>query len=445
MFLHLPFGYFPDVHGGTEVYVAALCRALNALGHDSRVAAPGSGLARYKQDGVEVYRYPVDQNATDTDRNGPGDPLAADHVGRLLDELEPDVVHLHALTSGVSLRVLREARQRGIKTVLTYHTPTVSCARGTLLHMGQSVCDGVLDERRCTACSLNGLGLGRAVSDRIARVPRWVGRAVSVAGRQARWITALRRREMVSVRHQAIRAVFAEVDWVIVLCDWTAELLHANGLATGKTEIVRHALPHRMDQDLPAQTPVPAKFTHDEPLRLIYLGRIAPEKGVDVIVQAISMLPAETPVKLDIFGLRQDDGAHVQKVIRDASADERIQLHDPVAPEAVTALLRQYHLLMVPSQWLETGPFVVLEGLSAGTPVMGCALGGVEERLRGGGGWLIDEYTRPGAWAEKLRRLVDRPGRIAVAREEITPPDEFDVVAKQHAQLYQTLHTGKQS
>ena len=70
----------------------------------------------------------------DTDQNGEGDPSAAEQMGRIFEQEQPDIVHLHALTSGVSLRVLREARRRGIKTVLTYHTPTVSCVRGTLMY-----------------------------------------------------------------------------------------------------------------------------------------------------------------------------------------------------------------------------------------------------------------------------------------------------------------------
>ena len=38
--LHVPFGYYPDPVGGTEVYVAELASALRRLGIDSAVAAP---------------------------------------------------------------------------------------------------------------------------------------------------------------------------------------------------------------------------------------------------------------------------------------------------------------------------------------------------------------------------------------------------------------------
>ena len=54
--------YHPDSVGGTELYVAALARALRAEGHDVCIAAPEPGAAAprtYEYDGCEVFRYPI--------------------------------------------------------------------------------------------------------------------------------------------------------------------------------------------------------------------------------------------------------------------------------------------------------------------------------------------------------------------------------------------------
>jgi hypothetical protein len=67
---------------------------------------------------------------------GEGDQTAAREFAKILDEERPDVGHLHAFTRGVSLRMARKAKRRGVKVVFTYHTPTVSCQRGTLMHWG---------------------------------------------------------------------------------------------------------------------------------------------------------------------------------------------------------------------------------------------------------------------------------------------------------------------
>ena len=54
--------YFPDSLGGTEVYVAGLCRRLRDAGQDVLVAAPDPAAAverSYEHDGIPVYRYPI--------------------------------------------------------------------------------------------------------------------------------------------------------------------------------------------------------------------------------------------------------------------------------------------------------------------------------------------------------------------------------------------------
>ena len=438
--LHIPFGYFPDVCGGTEVYVFALSRELTELGHQVSVAAPGKRLEQYIYEGLRVFRYPVNSDASDSSRHGPGDPQAAVHFGSILDQERPDVVHLHALTTGVSLLVLREATKRNIRTVLTYHTPTVSCVQGTLLYKGQDICDGVMDKSRCTACSLYCLGLPESVSAGLAHVPEWFGRLVARSGIRGRWLTALRRKEMVGLRHETVHKVFAEVDHVIALCDWTEKLLLRNQLGVGKTSVIRHGLPHKVKK-LPAQQiDVPDAFSEKEPLRLLYLGRISPEKGVDIIVNAMTALPADVSVTLDIFGLLQDEGKFVKGVIRQIENDSRLTLHPPVSPDEIIPLMRGFHVLLVPSQWLETGPFVVLEALSSKTPVVCSRLGGIGEQIKDGvSGLLLDDYKHSSAWQSAFIKLVRDPALISSLRNSIDAPQGFDVVAGSHDSVYRRL------
>src|SRR5262249_4267668 len=55
--VHVPFGFFPDPVGGTEVYVRGLARGLRALGVVSFVAAPGDRDTTYDHNGLMVRRF----------------------------------------------------------------------------------------------------------------------------------------------------------------------------------------------------------------------------------------------------------------------------------------------------------------------------------------------------------------------------------------------------
>jgi hypothetical protein len=50
--LHVPYTFFPDACGGTEVYVRGLAQRLAAHGFLSAVAAPGVETSEYLNDGL---------------------------------------------------------------------------------------------------------------------------------------------------------------------------------------------------------------------------------------------------------------------------------------------------------------------------------------------------------------------------------------------------------
>ena len=59
--LHVPYTFFPDACGGTEVYVRGLAQRLASRGYLSAVAAPGVEPSEYVNDGLPVYRFATDR------------------------------------------------------------------------------------------------------------------------------------------------------------------------------------------------------------------------------------------------------------------------------------------------------------------------------------------------------------------------------------------------
>jgi glycosyltransferase involved in cell wall biosynthesis len=436
--VHVPFCFYPDPVGGTEIYVGSLARQLQILGIEAIIAAPTSaGLETYEHEGLRVSRFPVSRESSRmlTELYGAGDPHAPSHFGRILDQEKPDVVHLHAFTRGVSLLLAQEVKRRGIKLVFTYHTPTVSCQRGTLLRYGSEVCDGLLDRRLCTRCTLQGLGLNGLRGKMLSAIPPRVGKLLETAHLEGSMWTALRMSQLIELRHAAFRELMQQSDAVIALCGWVKDLLLINRVAPEKITLSRHGLPHDVDHSTTNNLSI-----NERPLRIAFLGRLDPSKGPDILVQAVRSQP-DLDVKLDIYGITQGSEGDVffAELKRLAENDSRISFFPALPGERVVAALRNYHLLAAPSRGLETGPLVVLEAFAAGIPVIGSNLGGITELVADGINGVLVNDDSPQTWAKQLEHLAHDRRRFSALTNAVQQPRSMRDVAVEMLTLYRRL------
>lgn len=431
--LHIPQLFFPDPVGGAELFVDRLARALEAHGVRSVIAAPAARAGAYEHDGVPVRRFPVAPTLDLNDLYGAGDPVAARAVGQLMDTEHPALIHLHAVTPAISLRLVREAARRRLPVILTYHAPMTSCQRGTLLRWGHELCDGRLDLDRCTACTLHHLGVPRPAADLLGRVPVTVGRVLGAAGAQGGAWTALRLRALMAPRLSALQALFQEVTHAVAVCQWVHELLERLGVPPARRSLCRYGVPRAAVPQPPARA--------REPLRLAMLGRFHPTKGFHLVVDALRRAPA-LPIVLDLYGLPtlETHPPYLQSLRTLAAGDRRITFHPTIPSTDAVARLAAYDAAAVPSQWLETGPLVVLEAFAAGVPVVGSRRGGIAELVTDGAdGLLVEPPESVAAWGAALARLCEDPALLPRLRAGIQPVRTMATVAAETAALYRRL------
>jgi glycosyltransferase involved in cell wall biosynthesis len=432
--LHVPYSYYPDPPGGTEIYVEGLAEWQRTLGCDVAVAAPGERADRYERAGYPVWRFAVSKNLGLRELYGEGDLAAAEAFGAIMDSFHPDVVHLHAMTSAVSVALAAQISRRRVPFVFNFHTPTVSCIRGTLVRGGTEICDGLLDHGTCTACVLQGKGVSGTLASLLTRLPISASRAIGDAGFSGGLWTALRMPELVALRIQMFRRMMDQAERVVALCDWTRELLLLNDVPPAKVSLCRQGI-NWDSRESAGGTNAKGQV----PLRFAFLGRLDSTKGVHVIVEAMRRgLPAE----LDLYCVRQGDpGNQYATQVRNLIGDDpRIRLLPPLSSASVVATLRNYDALLVPSQLLETGPLVVLEAFAAGTPVIGSGLGGIAELVTDEfDGLLIGSYSSPAAWTAAFERLCAKPELLGSLRSGIRPPRHSRQVALDMMPLYEAL------
>jgi glycosyltransferase involved in cell wall biosynthesis len=433
LILQVPFTFFPEASGGTEIYVLELARELAIRGYRSAIAAPGQMAADYVHDNVAVYRFPIDPQQDIRHAYGMPDEVAAAGFERLLGKLQPDVVHLHARTAAVSERLVDIGHEAGSRVVLTYHTPTVSCSRGTMLLFGKEPCDGVLEYRRCIACALAAHGAPKALSHILASLPNGLRRAFADSSLRAPF-SALRLPGLIADAQDGVRRLLAKVDAVVAVSGWVRDLLLHNGVPAEKVLLSRQGV----GGEAFCKTLAPVQRGLD-PVTIAYLGRLDPTKGADLLVDAMALEP-NIDVRLDFYFVRQPGSEReFKKIEAQARRDRRVFFFPAVPPDRVPQTMAKYDFIAVPSRWLETGPLVVLEAFSAGVPIIGANRGGIAELVQDGVNGLLFEADSPRSLADALKKVATNPTLLEALRDNVRPPRRIAAAVEDMLALYDRL------
>ena len=413
------------------MYVRGLAQRLASHGYPSAVAAPGIGPSEYFNDGLPVYRFATDQRRRLELAYGFPDEVAAEGFRHILRKTRPHIVHLHARTSAISERLVDAAHDAGAAVVFTYHTPTVSCARGTMMLFGQQPCDGIIEAKRCTACALSALGIPKSIARVVAGAPN----AFAVGANDRELLSFLRIPSLIASGRRRFDEFICKVDHVVAVCQWVREVLERNGVPPDRITLSRQGLSQTvLDQ--------PARTARDRsgPLRIAYFGRTDGAKGPDLLARALKIIP-KTPVQIDIYAVRQAAGPDqvYDWLAAQAQLDSRVALRTAVEPDEVISVMAGYDLIAVPSRCLETGPLVVLEAFAAGVPVLGADLGGIAELVRNG----IDGFLVPpddaAALSAAIAKFEENPHLICEMRCRITTPRSMEAVVDDMAAVYSAV------
>lgn len=149
-----------------------------------------------------------------------------------------------------------------------------------------------------------------------------------------------------------------------------------------------------------------------EPLRAIFVGRMIPQKGPDILLRAAAMLERDD-IEIVLVGSRGFDRqaalSPYEQQLRDLAELCRVPVRfEPFVPrEELPALLRGADIMVVPSRWREPSGLTVGEGLASGLPIIAHRVGGIPEVL-GSAGMLV-ENDNPSGLASALSTLAEDP------------------------------------
>jgi glycosyltransferase involved in cell wall biosynthesis len=373
--------YEPDFLGGGERVVQTLAGGLVAAGHEVVVvstAASGNTSSAYVR-GVKVYYVGIRNvywHLNDQTKRPALKPLwhlidtynliMAHEVGRILDIEKPALVHTHGL-DGFSVAVWGQIKSRGLACVHTTHTYYLLCPRASMYRDGAN-CRGW-----CWDCRLYGM-------------PR--------------------------------RGPSAVVDAAIGVSQFVLQR-HLDFGFFGRAR-VRRAIhnSHSVTDVLSTGESAPSPK-----LRIGYLGRLHPTKGIELLIQAAASFDGECELRIGGTG----SSSYEQQLRKQAAGiDARFEGFVDSGQ-----FLADLDVLVVPSLWNEPFGLVVAEAFAQGVPVIGSMRGAIPELIEDGVTGFLFEPGRPESLDAAIGRFVSDRGLAQKMRAK--------VLAKSHDFLPQRM------
>jgi len=117
--------------------------------------------------------------------------------------------------------------------------------------------------------------------------------------------------------------------------------------------------------------------------QIFFVGRISPEKGLDVLLQAVNMLKSTDWTLVVAGGIDSDYAQSLIKSIPMAIR-EKIRFDGFVSQQQVKTRIIESRFVVIPSVWYENMPNVVLEAMALGRPVIASRLGSLKEMIMHG-------------------------------------------------------------
>lgn len=299
---------------------------------------------------------------------------------QLLEYFHPDVVHIQHLDQHVSYSILPVIKKMSIPIVWTLHIYSPICINHNLM-----------DERTGEICESCRPSRFYQATRRRCKRGRFLPSLLGSVGQYFNYL--MRFREL--------------VDAFLCPSDFVRNKFLDFGFPGDRLHTVRNFIDIREFELQPSA----AGYG-------LFLGRLVREKGGDLLVKALG----GTDIPFKIVG----DGPEMQTLRNSAELAglRTLEFTGYKTGEGLSKILDGASFVVVPSQWYDVAPLVILEALAHGKPVIGSRIGGIPELIEDGETGFLFDPASPVDLRQKMLRLHSNPelvrdmGRKAKANVE---------------------------
>ena len=369
--------YPPHFVGGAELIAHQHAKALIAIGHEVEVFAgetqPFGAHHEIRHDvldGVPVHRISMLPKDYQSDFINFSHPAIESHFRRVLEAFRPDVFHAHNLI-GLSVSLPHLARQAGCAIVVTLHDHWGYCFKNTIIKEGLRIC---VDFTGCAEC--------------MATIDDGAARAIPIR-----------------LRKDFFALMLSDVDAFVSPSRYLANSYLKAGFPPEKLQVLWNGI------DLARFRKVRREPSPGE-LRFTYVGILAHHKGVATLMVALSHLPPDSRVRVNIVGDGPERAAF-EEILRVNGCADRVRFWGRVDSSEIEKVYAQTDVLILPSIWPENQPVSITEAMSCRIPAIVSAMGGMAELVEDGVSGDAYPAGDAQALADCMLRYADDPTRAS--------------------------------
>jgi len=395
--------------GGGAQSTYRIVKILNKKGVENVILAtkPIKKIDEEKE-GFRFYAIPTSQDFLGEKIGGllkrPFDPIVYFSSCRILKKIKPDIVHVHSFGS-LGFGVVLAAKKLNIPVIFSVYNYWCFCPSQTLMKSDNAICTE-FHGPRCIKCLSE-------KSDLLQKI--------SLSKRKSIFDFFL----------------FNKVDKFIALSDFLSKLLQDYGIKKERIAVVR--LPFKK---------IRLKKIKIKKNSILYAGFLVPRKGLHIIIEAMPRILREIPdASLTIVGEEDPHEAGykagIKELIKKYNLKKNVFLFERMPEPEFEQLINKSRLVVIPEQWNNMSPLLVIESMMFGKGIVTTKMGGIPELIRHKKtGLLIKPFSSEDCaekiiWALKNKKKIEKIGKKA--RENAIKLFDEETISNKLIDVYASL------
>ena len=396
--LYLVHQFFPKHYYGTERFTLNLAKQMQKRGHYPTVLTYDYGLDlegfKNLTDEILIRSYSYDEipvlairHVTPTGIYHVFHPEIENAFHKL--KLDYDLIHIcHPIWLS---SIARSGKKANIPILMTLTDSWLLCLRGLLDH-DYLLCNGPEEGDRCiTHCGYD---------------------------------------KRIKSRYKNAKELFNIADEVVVSSKFLKTLFEINGLDRN-TRIIQHSVDYANVKRL--------KNPNQPKLVFGFIGSLQYHKGVHILISAFKRV-LHRNLRLKIYGSPSEHQLEYFKMLKSQAQDDaRIEFLGSFDIKEMSKIMNNISVIVVPSNYYENYPLVLLISLAYGIPTIVSEIGGMPEIIGDEYNGFLFKMGDSEELANIIERIAENPMILKKLRKNIVSPRRTEEEAMDYENLYNKL------